>query len=588
MNMDRPSVILAFAIFALFVANIAFSGLSYLYPIQQLIGLNLLGLASALAFFLAYAWRNKTHKIKTVINLYILIAIIILFILISFQLIGIAVVITLAGLYIIALMSKRLKSYHFYFAAALVLIVTSAFAYISFSGLRGAKWRGIDEIGFNYYAGYLLLHGINPYKANMQPILTQYNTPPTYLLNGMNQTAYDYPALSFLSVIFLPLFNIRSFLSSIALLVFVCTLAAFIIYRSSNYNKFVLIPVTIWLISTYFIVVATAHYLAISIFLLIAYMQRKNILLSAIFLGLAASTIQLAWFAIPFFYILTLRESGSKSAIKSILVTLAVFLLVNSYFIIAAPLYFFNNVFGIFGTAKLILYGPNISQILLYYYSVTLWYSAAISIITLLSLMALFYIYTNTLKLLIAVAPAFIFFLSWRNLPMYGLAFVPLIIVICYLKEKREVKDLTKEKRYIPATLAVVAILAILLAVYSHNIYTKQNTLVINSLSPVLQRVISTRSIYKFNVVKLNVTNNGNSYESVSFLLTGPYPTNETITLGPNLNSIAPHSSQNYTLLLSVNNITKNTSINVLAFSKDYILDKTFHINATKATAQSG
>lgn len=41
--MDKTAIILAFAIFALFVANVAFSELMYFHPLQ-LVGINLLGL----------------------------------------------------------------------------------------------------------------------------------------------------------------------------------------------------------------------------------------------------------------------------------------------------------------------------------------------------------------------------------------------------------------------------------------------------------------------------------------------------------------------------------------------------------------
>jgi uncharacterized membrane protein len=574
--MDRSSIILSFAIFALFVANISFTEFLYFSPLQ-LVAINLLGLVAAIAFFWAYSQKDRIIKLNKKINIHVVVVILLIFLVLSFQLVGIAVAISIAALYAASVLSKKYKSYKFYSIVAVVIILASAFSFVSVSGLRGTNWKGVDEVAFNYYASYLLIHGSNPYSTSMQPILTAHNITPTFLLNGSTETAYDYPALSFLPIIFLGFFNLQNFQSFIAIVIFLSILVAFVIYKSTNYNNAVLIPIAVWFIATYLYIGTIDQYIAVSLLLLLAYMERKNTIISSILLGLAASTIQLAWFAIPFFFILTLREKGKNTLIKSLLIVIAIFLIINSYFIAIGPIPFIHDMFLVFGTSKLLLYGTNITQVLMRSYGVTLWYPAVISIMVLLSLMLLFYLYTDTLRPLIAVAPAFIFFLSWRNLPMYALAFVPLMIWVCYAKEKKKVNDILKKRNYIAVIFAIIILVSFVLAVYAHALYERNNTLVINSAVPAIQK--AGNGVYEFNGIAINVTNNANSYENVSLFLINRYPGKDDIFLSKSLAPIAPHSSKIYSLQYNVYNVTRDTNIYLIAFSKDYITNNEFNIS---------
>src|SRR4029077_15454066 len=107
---------------------------------------------------------------------------------------------------------------------------------------------------------------------------------------------------------------------------------------------------------------------------------RDKIVPSAIFIGLAASTIQLSWFALPFLYILILREHGGKVLLKSIAISGVTFLLVNLYFIILSPFSTIGNIFALFGLTKLPFYGANIMQFFVAFYPVPYWYSVFVSV----------------------------------------------------------------------------------------------------------------------------------------------------------------------------------------------------------------
>lgn len=584
----KKILMLTFAVVLLFVVYSLFSDVYYFHPLLLAI-LDLAGLASALLFFFSSKEKHndtKKKKGKLInVNLYALAIILLFFLLVSFEFVGIAVIISIIGILLLGIWTKGLSSYKLYAALAIGIILISSIAFLPLSVLRGPNWKGIDEIAFDYYAPYLLLHGINPYTASMEPILNKYDTFPTVLLNGSYEYKYDYPAMGFLPVLALPLIipysQLHSFQSFIAIVVLLTLFIAFIIYRKSNYSKALLLPIIIWMLASYIMIQAIDQYLAVGVFLVIAYMERKNVALSAIFLGLGASTLQLAWFALPFFYILVLREHGKKKFAQSIALSLIVFLLVNGYFLILSPKPFVSSVFGLFGTSRLVPYGANLSVLLIGSYPVALWCSAAISVITLLAFFVLFYFYTSTLKPLIAIVPAFIFFLSWRNLQFYGLAYVPLLIVVCYLDRKDYPKDLLKSKSYLFLCLALLILLSIVLIWYAHASYIKSNPLSINSASSKLQRALNGSNTYIINSINLNVSNSGNITQNLSFVFINYPPDREGFFQANALKGVMPHSYQNYELNFSANDIKGDTHVYIFGFDKNYIVTKLIAVNLT-------
>jgi uncharacterized membrane protein len=581
--MERAAILLSIGTILLLAVYLCYAGGSIFFPAWagwlyfSKIGLFLLyiiAIISALVLFFAYKKENKNKKetkIKKVksgifsnVNPYFIIAIAIFFVLIGFKLTGPATMITMAGIIITAFISRKFKSYQLYSIIIIGMLITSALSYACMARLIGPKWNGIDEIAFNYYSSYLLLHGMNPYTTSMQPIMKEYNITPSLLLNGSAEYKYDYPALSFLPVAFLPAIGSYNPLDFIAIMILLTVAISFYLYRKSGYNNLVLIPIVIWVFATYLGVAAIDQYLAVPLLLVLAYAERKNIVLSSILLGMSASIIQLSWFAIPFFFLLTLNEQGKKPLLKSIAIVLVAFLLINSYFIVLSPKSFLGDIFSVFGTSKLVPGGPNIMSLLIRSYPVPFWYTAIISAITLLALLALFYFYTKTLRPLLAIAPAFIFFLSWRNLLVYGLSFIPLLILICYLGDKNTIKDRLKSKKLIYSTILALIIFSLVLLVYAHSVYAKNNILSIGSISPLVQNG-------SLSGINLNVSNNGDVYENVSFFVISSYPAGyDIITSNMTSGGIAARSYRDYSLRLATQT-TYNESMYVIAFSNDYI-----------------
>jgi len=73
------------------------------------------------------------------------------------------------------------------------------------------------------------------------------------------------------------------------------------------------------------------------LFILLGWIFRKQLWLSALFMGLAATTKQIAWLFILFYLILILREVGWKRAMQSLGVIAFAFIVTNLPFIFSAP-----------------------------------------------------------------------------------------------------------------------------------------------------------------------------------------------------------------------------------------------------------
>ncbi len=601
--MDRLSLLISFAIGWLALSYVLFTSQQY-FSVGATLIIFLIAIAACLVFVLCYRYSRSgvlvldMRRDRQMVVFIIIISALSIYEAVFnspgpsifgslapvFLLAGAGVLVSMCGLYLIKKMTKNPKSYGFYIRVIIISMIIAGLAYWVIYGIRNVNWNGIDELGYNYYASYLLAHGTNPYLASMQPILQQRNIYPTVQLNGTFEYAYDYPALSFLPYVFLPLLGITNFFAFIIIVIFLSIIAAFLVYYKSGYNKFVLIPIAVWLFATYTLVGTMNQYLSVSVLFLIAYLERKNVVLSGILLGLAASIIQLVWFAIPFLYILVYREYGGKQLAKCLGYTLLAFLVVNAYFIVLSPKVFITNVFAVFGLTKLAFYGPNIMQLLVSHYRVPSWYSAGMSIVTLFVMFGLFYLYTDTLKPLLAVVPASIFFLSWRNISIYGLPFIPIILAIYYVGSKdKRVEDILSNKKPILYVVVLLAIAFATIAILSHGPYIKENLLEISSITPILYGQPGFVGPFSLGGIRVAVINNANYTQPVSFFVVSRSPNGQEYILSPSINStLTAHSSSNYTLNYQLPGVANSTKIYIFAFSQDYITAKQYQINLAR------
>jgi uncharacterized membrane protein len=73
------------------------------------------------------------------------------------------------------------------------------------------------------------------------------------------------------------------------------------------------------------------------LFILLGWTLRKRPWLAAVLMGIACSCKQTAWFFLPFYLVLILRETGWRKSIQALVAIGATFILINSPFIIADP-----------------------------------------------------------------------------------------------------------------------------------------------------------------------------------------------------------------------------------------------------------
>lgn len=593
-SIDKKALLLALAIIDLSLSYVLFTNQQY-FSIFSMIGIFVLAFL-ALAAFLIPKYSHDEGKIKNYLVLIILISVIISlyeimvdvglpqFLLPAIKplvLVSFGAIISIAGIYYTAKYANTNK--HRYLTSIAGICVTATLAYLAMYAFSNINWNGVDELAYNYYAATLVLHGHNPYTASMEPILASRHVYPTVQLDGTYEYSYLYPAFSFLSIAFIPLLGITNFLSFIALIIFLSVASSYLIYTKTGSRREVLVPIAVWLLVSYALIGVASPYIAVSFLLLLAYLYRERTVLSSALIGLSASTTQLSWFAIPFFYILMLKESRGKETAKGIMVAAFIFLLVNLPFIVASPRVTLTGIFSIFGLNKLPFYGVNITQFLIAFYPVEMWYAAVVSAVTLLALLLLYYKYTDRLGPLIGIAPMMIFFLAWRNISIYGLSFVPLIIAV-YYTQKTEAKG-RAPGRIIPAALASLAIFALLLAVYSHGVYENQNYIKMTNITPIVY-YSGYSGFYSLGGLIVNVTSNMDAPTNVSFYIVAKAPDQEGYILGSELQQLQPHSSQTYTLNYSLPAVNQNTRLFIVAFSPDYITAKNF--NFSRLQEQNG
>ncbi len=359
--------------------------------------------------------------------------------------------------------AKSLRSYA-KLAVLIVLVSVVSFYLLSYA-LGNTGWKGTDEAAFDYYAAHLFSTGSNPYVSDMNPALLSFNLFPTLLLNGTCECRYTYPPLSFLPFAVLTPLSIDSIYPFVLAAVLLTVIASFFLFRKSKGKYAVLLLVLEFLLLAYINrPSAYSKYLAVSVLLLLAYAERRKPCLQGTLLGLAAATHQLAWLAIPFFYLLSIRESGIREFSKVLFASACAFLAVCAYFIALSPQAMMGSLTYLFG-AKFEIQGPTFIGILSFFHQVPYFYSGAVMLMLYLTSLLLFYFYTRTLRPLLAVAPWAIFFMSWFNESGYFLAFVPLLIYICVVEDSKA-SDRLKDKRCLLSAILLAVSVAALLFVY--------------------------------------------------------------------------------------------------------------------------
>ncbi len=468
-------------------------------------------------------------------------------------------------------------------------ILISTAAYLVMYLPTNLSWNGVDELAFNYYSAWLFLHGSNPYAVSMGPILQQYHISPTVMLNGTFELTYDYPALSFLAYVPMLMLGAKSFFVFIWILIFFAALASLVIYVYVGPSRRILLPIFVWFMVTYSLVSVSNTYLAISIFAFFAYVVRRRPFASGALLGLAASVTPLAWFVLPFFYVLTSRKNGLRAAGVQVLASILLFGMVNAYFFVLSPGAFTKNIFEILLLGKLPPYGINATQFFAAFYAVPPWYISVLSLSVYFFLLYVFYSDVEKHRYLLALVPMFIFFLSWRNITVYAMPFVPLLLLTLYEGRKdtgpagsAEVRAQTSYGNIALAAALLLALIALM--AYSHNGYVAESKFSITRIYPVLYPSPYYPGHYSLSGLLVNLSSNSKTNETLTFYVVSRSPDQEGYVLGSTLPRLAPMSSRLYLINYTLPLVNNKTGIFLMVFSQDYLSSRTLRLTNLSAS----
>lgn len=600
--MRKFSVLLSVAIIDLATSNFLFNGQQY-FSFFASLGLVLLGVLAAFLFvalraYPSYSGKLERYKKQIVGALLALSAFLILYeylfayygvtgaqselgpnsanIPTTLCLLLIAVLVSVFGLYFLENAASRQPKFRAWLILLFGLMIITLIVYelIIGTGISAGK---SDELALNYYASGLFLKGQNPYTASLSPALSlYYSVRPTVWLNGSIEDAYLYPAFSFIPLAVLPLiFGSGSISPAYGAVIFLIVASALIVYHTSNKNRNILAPIGVWLLIAFSLISFITAYLAISIFMLLAYVYRSKPVVSGILVGLAASTTQIAWFAIPFFFVLEFREFGAKPLYKLLGASLLTFLVINAYYLLASPSQLSTRLFSASGSLP--ISGPNIVQLLIGAYPIPYSYAMLALISTYLLLLLIFYLRTDSLKPLMGIVPFMIFFLSWRNFLSYSLPFVPYLLATAYYSTSgNKIEDIVGYKKllvYAPAVLAFVLAVAL---IYAHGYYAQTNTLHISNVSLAVSPHNGSIGV---NGAYVGVYNNAPFARNVSFYVYSRNPGLFASFLGylPN-STIAADSGYTFALKYPLASISNSTQMFILAFANGSITSREINI----------
>jgi hypothetical protein len=500
-----------------------------------------------------------------------------------------AAIFSCLAFYVVHDSTKHMKGWGLYLSLALCVLIIATMAFTIMYVVNPVSIPPLDEIVYSYYSSYLFVHGQNPYVVGMSYINNLYNFIPTPQLNGLYENRYGYPVLSFVSLAFVPLLNLKSLMDSstqsydvyTAISVFVNVITAFVLYYKSGFDRKALLASGSWLAVSFGIFYDPIHSIAL-LLLVFAYVERDRHMLSAVLLGLGASMSQLAWFVLPFFWILALKETGKKIALKVIAASLLTVVLINAYYFVIAPVSFIEGVFGLFGLQTLAPYGSNLMQFATAFYPLTYKYATFASITVIVFMMCLFYLYNSSLKPLLAVATMLVFLFSWRNLGEYSIAVLPLAVAVYYCPNKldRNDADTLKGKKPILYGTAVLLLILLPTAVYAHSAYVSEDHITINSIMPRLSVEYVNGGVEVglagFNA---NISNNEAEGRNISFFIVSRGPNTASYILGKNLIMLAPESSYTYVVNYTLPVVNNNTKLFITVLTQDYIVSG--HYNVT-------
>ncbi len=304
----------------------------------------------------------------------------------------------------------------------IIPVIISAAIFLGMYFLEGyLRWPGTDEINIDYYAGYLILHGLNPYiSTNMQNVFAFMAFPlsdTTPLLTGGYVTSFSYPSLA--ALIFVPavVLNIQPMLIPLFFSIGDFIVIYFYLGNTENPASRALIAILVALTIYYSLVAIGGAVDSIWIFfILLSFTTRKKPVLSGIFFGLSIALKQLPLLLFPFFLFLIYMESEKqlKKPAAFLLGTAGAFILSNLPFMLISPLSWFKGVTSILTTPLLgVGFGPSALEFV-GYLRISPSYFTFLMVMMFVFLVVIYIIHYEKLKFAFFVFPILILLFNFR------------------------------------------------------------------------------------------------------------------------------------------------------------------------------
>jgi len=366
---------------------------------------------------------------------------------------------------------------------SLLAISVALIAFYFVSGLIFSHYKINDEIFILLLETKALLAGANPYAVSVSQQLFYnvtggiVNTPSVTSQNTVVGTL-SYPALYILSFVPFYIFSDGSLQGLIAgglkvqealfLLVALITTALVIDKRLLGKPVYSLILFTTIALSY---LSSIAIYLMFAL-LLLAYAKLES-RYSWIFLGLCTSLQQQLWFPVILLIIYSFSNQGVKAGMRNIFGSLAIFLLINAYFIALNPTAFFGNLFGTVSGILLPVSFSSVGYLLVTNYPILLSGYSALFLIS-VAILSLLFLYFNEKRLvgLFAMIP---FLFNSHSIPVYYTFFTGFLIVTIFIKNPKgkasAKKYLAANMRLLYASLLALALAATFVVYSSHAAY---------------------------------------------------------------------------------------------------------------------
>lgn len=483
--------------------------------------------------------------------------------------------------------------------ALIVFALGVAIAAVFFLYMVSAYQFG-DEILIAFEADGQFLHGIDPYTASIQSLLysnfsTVGGTPTTS--NSLISTM-DYPALYFLSL--LPfylaaphtLYSLGHSVLSTQAFVFTILLLLAILFVTERKKRFEFrLAALVFLVLAVSTVTSITALIMLSL-LLIAYAKLDS-RYAFIPIGLALSIQQEIWLPAALLLLFSLNNYGLRKGARDILGALAIFLIINGYFIYLNPQAFVSDVLLPIGNIIPFNASP-LGGFILFNYHVSLALSGVL-ILASTAIVALLSLYWNRKALIpiLSVIPLFFVFHALNGYYTFYAAFLVYALLLTPPAAAAGRGWLTALlRRNLPlfySAIAVVVVAAAILTYQSHLGYLRSFNLTVENQT---LSYSGNTTIYNADIVYHNMTNStvffymqGYSDNASKYLLygiendslTGEAPQCAEVRCLLNVNMIdLPSNASVYHLRVSLNgsNATELvTYAHALFYNGDYIYD---------------